>query len=333
MIVTLMGATITAGAVSGWDFTVIARYFFGGNEVLAEGVHDEINYSIVQNHLEGTTIEVVGLYADETSILVAFEINAEDPASTFREFNFPRPQAGRYLFDNSSEKWINCSWRLDSFGHADNKRTIVYELTEISAPVVEGNDYTIIFPTFSWYGFDPNLKENRTMYEGVEIRFMIGKPTMVNAVKAYPGILFDDGNTLTELTITPFSLTLSFDGPVSRRLDFDNVNTNFSLLDKDGKEISLSALFDTYDRHGNRVWVYLGMIEFKAEVLIDGLMLDYEGPIFDKDGNEIGAFVQGIISKSSDEESTVVLQFAHVGLLDIRSIGTVVFDGVVIPLE
>jgi len=42
----LAGMTITAGAISNWDYSVIARFFFGGSENVVEGMHDEIRYQI-----------------------------------------------------------------------------------------------------------------------------------------------------------------------------------------------------------------------------------------------------------------------------------------------
>jgi len=79
-IVLMLAITPTVGAVNNWDYTVVARFLFGGSQVAADGMHDVINFNIIENTYENIEFELVGLYADDMSILLASKIFADESA-------------------------------------------------------------------------------------------------------------------------------------------------------------------------------------------------------------------------------------------------------------
>ena len=340
--VSLMGVTITAGAVNDWDYTAIARFFFGEDDIVVEGAHDVINYNIVENTIEGVNFEIAGLYADDLSILLAIEVTADEPIFGDDLSIVLWPGSGKTLFNHTLDKWVRCDWQQSSSSFtSEYTRTIIYRLTDINGSINEGDEFTILFPRFNWIGSFENT-ELRTLQGHVEIRFVVDKLALVNAVSVYPDVLLDNGNTITKVSINPFAVSIYFDGPKSPPTD--NVTDHVSFIDINGKELRIHcASIDIFDGDGGRLMFIndegaLRTIQITEEdedsnFFIIGV---YYGAMYDSEGNEVvyisDGWQSGWQSGEADSATMLSIKISAFNVLDVKELAAVVYDGVVIPL-
>jgi len=336
--VSLMGITITAGAVTNWDYTSIARYFFGDDDIVTEGAHDVINYSIVENTVEGVNFEIVGLYADDLSMLLAIEVTADDPIFGDDLSIVLWPGSGKTLFNHTLDNWVRCGWQQSSNSFtSEYTRTIIYRLTDIDGSINEGDEFTILFPRLEWISSFENT-ELRSLHGHVEIRFVVDKLALVNAVIVYPDVLLDNGNTLNKVNINPFAVSIYLDGPKSPPTD--NVTDHVSFIDINGKELRIHcASIDIFDCDGGRLMFIndegaLRTIQITEEdedsnFFIIGV---YYGAIYDSEGNEVVYISDGWQSSTLDSAQMLSIKISAFNVLDVKELAAVVYDGVVIPL-
>jgi len=233
----LTGMTITAGAISNWDYPAIARFFFGGSKNVVEGMHNEMRYQVVvdsnkindENSVTGSikgsgfSIELTGLYADEKSILIAFDIIADEPVFEMISISERGGSLGSgagnngYFFNNTLDLWeptysISKSYR----SNGGNLAKAVYRITRLSNDVKVGNVYTLMFYGIELFlGTEDNgdhILSNPIGNGPVEINFVIDTLAMGNNLTVYPGITLENGNIITEMYVSPFAILLHFDG-------------------------------------------------------------------------------------------------------------------------
>jgi len=245
----LMVSTLTAGAVNNWDYPAIARHFFGGNPVSIAGMHDEIRFTVTKNTFEGITFEVTGLYADTNDILISIDVISDEPIfQTFnKSYNITTPNSlyNQFILNNTTGHWDkNYTSLANTTGRDKNTLTVVYRISNLSELVLEGNEYTMNF-----YGVEnfTGIEEGEPVYETLigtgkaEINFTIDKLALENLIVVYPDIILESGNTIKELSISPFKLQVLFEGneevPFPDALHF----AGFQLKMKDGSISILSA--------------------------------------------------------------------------------------------
>jgi len=325
----LMGFTITAGAVSGWDYSAVARYFFGGSQIVADGMHDEINYTIVENTIEGITFEITGLYVDDMTIMLSIEASSEKPVFgdnyVFRFW----PGLDEILFDHSLDKWISCRWQQSSSYNPDlHKRTILFKLYYIDEPILEGNEYSINFSRNNPYP-GPDHPEDLPMRGRLEIKFAVDKLALMNSITVNPNIELDNGNTIDEIRINPFSIVISANGQKGFNHD---VHDYLSLIDMDGNEIKLNEPHRIFDKDGER-------LAFKTE---DGIIITrplsnwdsvYTGPLYDEAGKEAILFWDGIFTENVDSLQKLKVDIYAYSVINVNNLSAIILYGEKIPLR
>jgi len=326
----LMGFTITAGAVSGWDFFPVARFFFGGSQIAAEGMHDEINYTIVENTFNDLSFEVTGLYADDMTIMLSFEVSSNEP---FFDDNYSFnlwPDLNKILFDHSFDKWVNCQWQLSSSFDSVYKQTFLYKLFYIDETILEGNEYSIAFSRAEFFsGID--LPGARSLQGHVEMKFEINKLALMNSITAIPDFLLDNGNVVNEVKVNPFNIFIFAEGQTHFEIDVCNY---LSLVDIGGNEIKLHNLWDdVFDKDGR-------LLRFKT---IDGIITvlpllepfgtAYDGPIYDEAGNEVIFLYRGVNTMSEDSQKSLKVELLAYNVLDVNYISAIILYGEKIPLR
>jgi len=330
VVVALAGFTITAGAVSGWDYSVFARYFFGGSQIVAEGMHDEINYTIVENTFENLSFEVTGLYADNMTIMLSIEVSSDEPVFN-DDYSFNLwPEPNRVIFDHSLEKWVKCQWEQSSTFDSQYKRTILYKLYYIDEEIIEGNEYSINFPRAEFFS-DPDSSGNHFLQRRVEIRFAIDKLALMNSISASPDFLLDNGNVLNEVRVNPFNIFIIADG----QTHFGNdVCDYLSLVDADGNEIKLhDSWYDIFDKDGRLLrFKYVDGI-IVVLPLLDPFPTVYTGPIYDEAGNEIIYLYRGVSTMSEDTQKSLKVEILAYNVFDVRDISAIILYGEKIPLR
>jgi hypothetical protein len=320
----LLGLTITAGATTGWDYTAVARYFFGDAVIVREGMHDEINFTIVENTFDVFTFEVIGLYADETSILLAMSVIADDPIFNNRQYPSLWP-AGRSLYDHSSERLVRCYWTATTSVISDNELIIVNEFTVIDGIISGGKEYSVLFDRIEWSGGLNNDLTGR-----VELRFLVNELALENSVTVFPNIVLSNDNILIEAHINPFFINLLFEGSDIPKAD--QVLDNIAFIDNDGDEINITAAFSgLFDADGNK----LGITRQGAVIVDAGGNADsYEGKIYDANGNAVSLIADSVrVTDYQDERYSVIIHIEPFTALNIRNIAAIVYDDIVIPLD
>jgi len=340
--VSLMGVTITAGAVNDWDYTAIARFFFGEDDIVVEGAHDVINYNIVENTIEGVNFEIAGLYADDLSILLAIEVTADEPIFGDDLSIVLWPGSGKTLFNHTLDKWVRCDWQQSSNSYtSEYTRTIIYRLTDIDGSINEGDEFTISFTRLEWLG---SYENTRTLPVRIEIRFVVDKLALVNAVTVYPDVLLDNGNTITKVSINPFAVSIYSEGPeplAPWSNPFEDVTNHVSFININGKELRIhNATIDIFDGDGNKLGFINGGGALRIIQVIEAdensnwfIIGAYHGAIYDIEGNEVFYISDGAKGGWVDGEATLSLKISAINVLDVRNLAAVVYDGVVIPLE
>ncbi|MDR2572236.1 MAG: hypothetical protein LBD23_18325 [Oscillospiraceae bacterium] len=236
IIMILTSITITAGAVSDWDYPGIARYFFGGRQNVVEGMHDEIRYQVedmpdeMRYLFEGMpneihyqeennfTIEIAGLYADNQSILLSVDVIADEPifdnSNNWNEFLVNHGDGG-HILNHIINQWEPVSVSTRTSHVSANVINAFIRIDNLSHEVIEGNVYSIMFSGIRQYVGE---EEGKSVFsypigaKNTEIKFIIDKIAMENLVTVYPDITLENGNTITEMSINPFSITFLFDG-------------------------------------------------------------------------------------------------------------------------
>jgi len=329
--VAFAGFTITAGAVSGWDFSAVARYFFGGSQIVAEGMHDEINYTIVENTFEDLSFEVTGLYVDDMTIMLSFVVSSDEPIFddnySFSLWSDPN----RIIFDHSQEKWLKCEWQQSRTYDSLYKQTILYKLYYIDGEIIEGNEYSINFPRAEFFGGEGDYPVSRPLQGYVEIKFAIDKLALMNSITTNPDFLLDNGNVVNEVRINPFNIFIHAEGETNFEIDVCNY---LSLVDADGNEIKLHHLWDdVFDKDGR-------LLRFKT---VDGIITvlpllepfgtAYDGPIYDEAGNEVIFLYRGVNTRSEDSKKTLIVELLAYSVLDVNDISAIILYGEKIPLR
>jgi len=330
VIVALAGFTITAGAVSGWDFSALARYFFGGSQIAAEGMHDEISYTIIENTFEDLSFEVTGLYADDMAIMLSIEVSSDEPFFD-GDYSFNLwPDMKNILFDHSLDKWVDCEWQLSGFFDSVYKQTFLYKLYFIDETILEGNEYSIAFSRAEFFsGID--LPGNRFLQGRVEIKFAIDKLALMNSITATPDFQLDNGNVVNEIKVNPFNIFIFAEGQTHFEIDVCNY---LSLVDIDGNEIKLHGSWDdVFDKDGR-------LLRFKT---IDGIitvlpLLEpfgtvYTGPLYDEAGNEVIFLYRGVNARSEDLQKSLIVELLAYNVLDVNDISAIILYGEKIPLR
>jgi len=326
----LMGFTITAGAVSGWDYSAVARYFFGGSQIVAEGMHDEINYTVVENTIQGITFEITGLYVYDMTIMLSIEASSQEPFdenSTLKLW----PERDKALFDHSLDEWISCRWSLSgSYGSDMYKRTLLYKLDNIEEPIPEGSEYSIVFTQAEFY-IDPDFPGNRAVQGRVEIKFAIDKLALMNSITINPNVELDNGNIIDEIRINPFNIFISANGQTG----FDNhdVHEYISLVDIDGKEIKLTPLSYIYDKDGR--WLKFNNENGIITVIqrLEDFPVAYTGPIYDEDGNEITYIYDGTRSEVEGSSKRLQIDIYAYNIIDVNNLSAIILYGEKIPIR
>jgi hypothetical protein len=229
----LMGMTITAGAISDWDYPAVARFFFGGRQNVVDGMHNEINFVVdgLQNDFENVadipitnyTIEVTGLYVDSKSILISMDFIADKPTFEVKgeasyQLIIPDDFHSNFLFNNSSNTWVSHNFSgIDVNVESEYVINVLYRLNHLSEEAEKGTVYTMVFSGINeWRGEINQNGENvysRLIGTGETlIKFSIDKTASDNLVIVYPNVELDNGNVVTEIRIDPFKVTLFFDG-------------------------------------------------------------------------------------------------------------------------
>ena len=328
-IVALAGFTITAGAVNGWDYSTIARYFFGGNQIVVDGMHDEVNYTIVENAIEGFTFEITGLYADDMNIMLSIELTSEKPVFGDNYSFMLWPDKDKTLFDHSLDKWISCNLsQSSSYNHDLYKRTILCKLYYIEEPILEGNEYSIAFSRAQFFG--PDHLESHSLPGRVEIKFAIDKLALINSITVNPNILLDNGYTIDEISINPFNISISATGP--KKEFHHDVEDYLSLVDMDGNEIKLNPLKNIFDKDGQR-------LKFKENdgVIITVHLLDfdsvYNGPIYDETGNEIIFIYYGVRTGIKESQRLLKVDLYEYNPIDVNNLSAIIIFGEKIPIR
>jgi len=325
----LMGFTITAGAVSGWDYPAVARYLFGGSQIVADGMHDEINYTIVENTIEGITFKITGLYVDDMTIMLSIEASSEEPIFD-ENYSFSLlPDMDKILFDHSLDEWISCWWQQSSTYNSDlYKRTLQYRLFYIEEPILEGNEYSIVFPRAQSYA-GPDYPENRYLQGRVEIKFTVDKLALMNSITVNPDVLLDNGNTIDEIRINPFNIFISANGQTVFNND---VHDYLSLVDMGGKEIKLNDTQRIFDQDGQGLFFKTedGIIIVRSLADFDSV---YTGPLYDESGNEVILFYNGVFGGSEGSSKQLKVDIYAYSVIDVNNLSAIIVDGVKIPLK
>ena len=320
----LLGLTITAGAITGWDYTAVTRYFFSDAQIVREGMQDVIDYSVVENTFDNFTFEIIGLYADESTILLALSVIADDPVFNDRQYLSLWP-AGQILFDHSSERLIRCYWTATTSVVSNTELIIVNEFTVIDGIISGGKEYSVLFDRIEWAG---NL--NNDLSGRVEFRFLVDDLALENSITVFPNKVISNDKIMIEARINPFFITLLFEGS-----DIPNayhVPDIIAFTDNDGDKINIAAAFsDLFDADGNKIGITRqGTVTFN----VDGTTVEYEGKIYDENGNNICLIADSIrVTDYRDERYSVIIHISPFTTLDIRNIAAIVYEGIVIPLE
>jgi len=252
---TLFTLTITAGAVTNWDYGAVARYFFGGSENVVEGSHKEINYEVISNTFEGLSFEVVGLYADSESLLVAVEITAEELV-----FEIDNDDFLRILVDVDKTNFLPDSHVYGTFPTIVNANTvfITFHFPVLEDKIEVGNEYIIPIDEIRKYQLPAGIY-NVFLPGQADIKVVIDKLATQNLIHVYPNVTLESGNVLTEVKINPFNIRLHFDGEdgdFGIQLNEDSkFETIVSVVTHGGEQIDMSPnnssgiVFDPRDKY------------------------------------------------------------------------------------
>ena len=331
-ITTMLSITLTVGAINGWDYTVVARFLFGGSQIAADGMHDEINFSIIENTYTDIEFELVGLYADDMSILLALEITADEAAFGEERVSKTGSAGGdlRFLFDHKLEKWVSCSWESAFSYSQSSENTVIYMITEIGNTISEGHEFSVVLPVMQHIAAASHGGEG-DLSGHVEIKFIIDHLAMLNSVTVYPNMTLGNGNVITELRISPFFIIMYFDGESNPPIGNHGLLT---LIDKDGNEMSVYHLSDDfYDIDGNMVKLTTANKAFTFDEY--GNRIKYNGTLYDTNGNAVTLINdrESIDSYGFLQQHSVTLNLMMYNVLDAKNIKEIVYDGTRIPIE
>ena len=238
-LITIFAAmTITVGAVNDWDYTAVLQRIFNDNPVVAVSMENDKDYRVINNTYDGITFELNGLYADDESLFLIVEITSETP-----RFLEPLRVTGGsalralLLAPNSPESdRLYTNWPdRPGFTTSDFHYYVIDE-TRMIAVIYFGESRPYQVPagiTSYVHPFHEAAASNREFvllfgdimlpdgddYSGLylrggsaELRFTVDAIDTQNIILINSDLPPMNNAILNELRITPFSMTIRFDG-------------------------------------------------------------------------------------------------------------------------
>ncbi|MCL2077760.1 MAG: hypothetical protein FWH08_05055 [Oscillospiraceae bacterium] len=247
----LIALTITAGAVSGWNYSELINNLFGNNQNLLENMQGEINYEVVTNTFEGVDFEISALYADSESIFLAIDVLSEESlfGNNYAGYGVAMDMSGAIFYDEplgGSEALMNgeAVWNslLRNVYVVDENIITILEFSTNTEGISAGEQYTVFINGITAIGYlnEDDEYDYDTINGQAEIKFIIGKTVNDNLIVLYPEIMLESGSVLEKLIVNPFAVCFYFTGLEDNVFTFEQ--NSIYIKTKDGEMINMGDI-------------------------------------------------------------------------------------------
>ena len=224
LIAAVIALTILVSGTTYAASTGLLQNLFGNNPAVLENIQEEVNFEVLSNSFEGVEFEVIGLYADDDSILLMIEAIAEEALFTDEKVFIGSGMIGLTdyapgVFPKgfiSSESHI---YRID-----EHRLTLLWYFSGSVTGVNPGTTHTLTIKPLLYDVYDSNGfvllvdEEGESMIstgsiEGrAEIMFIVGDLIANNHIRLSPNIELESGDVLIEVVVNPFNIIFFLEG-------------------------------------------------------------------------------------------------------------------------